>query len=42
MQLIFHYQLQLHVLFLELPLLYLIGFAHLSICRDLLVCSLAH
>ena len=42
MQLIFHYQLQPHVLFPELPLLSLISFAHLSICRVLLVRSLAH
>ena len=42
MQLIFHYWLQLHILFLMLPLLYLMGFAYLSICRVLLVCSLAY
>ena len=42
MQLISYYQLQPHVLFLELPLLYLIGIAHLSFCRVLLIHSLAH
>ena len=40
MQLIFHYQLQPHVLFPKLPLLSLISFVHLSICRVLLVSSL--
>ena len=38
MQLIFHYQLQLYILFLVLHLLYPIGFAHPSIFRVLLMC----